>query len=197
MGAIFYINRNIAPFFVYLGGVFIEKTLYKNIKDWFPIKSIKDNLIYTKDGKSVKLFKVEPINFKLKSDSEKQAILESYKQFLKLCNFDMQIIIQTDNIDMETHFSKIDTFKKDNEELSEMAEDYKNLIKRITKERESISRKFYIVVPNSAKNIKDKIESGLLNSGNSVEECSKKETIKVLKRYFKKNFGARKETKWV
>ena len=78
-----------------------------------------------------------------------------------------------------------------------MAEDYKNLIKRITKERESISRKFYIVTPNSNKNIKDKIINGLSNCGNSIEECSKIETIKVLKRYFKKNSIARRETKWV
>lgn len=180
-----------------LGGVFIEKVKYKNIKDWFPIKSIRDNLVYLKDGTSVMIFKVEPINFKLKSDTEKRAILESYKQFLKLCNFDMQIIIQTDNIDMENHFQKIDTFKKENFELSEMAEDYKSLIKSITKERESISRKFYIVAQNKTKNIKDKITSSLLNCGNTVSECSRLEIIKVLKRYFRKNSGARKEAKWV
>lgn len=185
------------PFFILLGGVFIEKVRYKNIKDWFPIKNIKDNVIYLKDGSNVKIFRVEPINFKLKSDMEKRAILESYKQFLKLCNFDMQIIIQTDNVDIEKHFLKIDAFQKDNLELSEMAEDYKNLIKSITNKRDSISRKFYIVARDKNKNVKDKIISGLLNCGNSVAECSKLETINIIKRYFRKNSGARKEAKWV
>ena len=78
-----------------------------------------------------------------------------------------------------------------------MAEDYKNLIKKITKERESISRKFYIVAPNKNKNVKDKVINSLLSSGNAVKECSRDEIINVLKRYFKKNYGARKETKWV
>lgn len=185
------------PFFIFLGGVSIDKTKYKNIKDWFLIKNVKENIIYLKDGSSFMIFKVEPINFKLKSDGEKMAILEMYKQFLKLCNFDMQIIIQTDNIDIQSHFSKIDEFKRKNQELSEMAEDYKNLIKKITKERESISRKFYIVAPNKNKNVKDKVINSLLSSGNAVKECSRDEIINVLKRYFKKNYGARKETKWV
>lgn len=78
-----------------------------------------------------------------------------------------------------------------------MAEDYKKLIKKITSERESISRKFYLVTPNSDKISKEKIILGLSNCGNAVEECSKEESIKILKRYFKKNSGARKETKWV
>lgn len=96
----------------------------------------------------------------------------------------MQIIIQTDNVDIEKHFLKIDNFKKENEELFEMAEDYKKLIRRITKEKDTISRKFYIVIPNNTKNNKDKIISGLLNCGNTVEECSKTETYKIFKRYF-------------
>lgn len=78
-----------------------------------------------------------------------------------------------------------------------MAEDYKNLIKSIANKRESISRKFYIVVNNKNKNINDKIINGLLNCGNSVKECSRLETINVIKRYFRKNSGARKEAKWV
>ena len=175
------------PFFIYLGGVFIEKAIYKDIKDWFPIKSIKENTIYLKNGKSINLFKIEPINFKLKSDLEQIAILEAYKHFLKLCNFNMQIIIQTDNIDLEKHFLKIEKFKKENSELSDMAEDYKKLIKNIAKERESISRKFYIAVQNTSKNLKDKIINGLSNLGNNACECSKKEIITILKRYFKKN----------
>ena len=128
---------------------------------------------------------------------EKCAILESYKQFLKLCNFDMQIIIQTDNIDLENHFFKINEFKSLNANLSDMAEDYINLIKNISKERESIARKFYIVVKNKERNVKEKIESTLSNCGNIVSKCSKTEILKILKRYFKKNAGARKEARWV
>lgn len=183
--------------FCFSGGVIIEKVKYKNIKDWFPIKEINNNTICTKDGKSTRIFKVEPINFKLKSDGEKRAILEAYKQFLKLCDFDMQIIIQTDSVNIENHFSKIDAFKREEPDLASMAEDYKNLIKSITKERESISRKFYIVTSNKNTNVKEKLSTSIMNCGNMLEECSNSETMQVIKRYLKKNSGIRKELKWV
>ena len=109
----------------------------------------------------------------------------------------MQIIIQTDSVNIENHFSKIDDFKIQQPALSEMAEDYKNLIKKITKERESISRKFYIVTSNKNTNVKEKLSTNLINCGNIVEECSIEETRNVIKRYFKKDFGARKELRWV
>ena len=109
----------------------------------------------------------------------------------------MQIIIETDNINLDNHFEKIDEFALLNEELSDMANDYKDLIKNISKSRESIIREFYIVVNNKAKNAREKIESTLLNCGNAVLECTDDEISKVLRRYFKKNAGARKEARWV
>ena len=145
----------------------------------------------------LKIFKVEPINFKLKSESEKNAILNSYKQFLKICNFDMQIIIQTDSINLDNHFNVIDNFKNTETDLANMAEDYKNLIKSVAKERESISRKFYIVTTNKNTNVKEKLSANLINCGNMVEECSSAETMQVIKRFLKKSSGIRKELKWV
>lgn len=153
--------------------------------------------MYSKDGKNFKILKVEPINFKLKSLSEQQVILEAYKNFLKSCNFNMQIIVQTDSVNIENHFMKLKDFKEKEPELADMVKDYENLIKKITKERESISRKFYIVAENKNSNINEKISAGLSNCGNTVEECSKTEILQIMKRYFKKSSGARKETKWV
>ena len=109
----------------------------------------------------------------------------------------MQIIIQTDSVNIENHFSRIDFFKNEEPELADMAEDYKNLIKSITKERESISRKFYIVTSNKSTNVKEKLSTSLINCGNVLEECSNLETMQVVKRYLKKNSGIRKELKWV
>ena len=36
-----------------------------------------------------------PINYYLKSDLEKEAILNSFKLFLKTCDFNIQILIQS------------------------------------------------------------------------------------------------------
>ena len=48
-----------------------------------------------KNGNILKILKIEPINYNLKSDLEKKSILNSYKIFLKTCGFDIQIIIKS------------------------------------------------------------------------------------------------------
>ena len=61
-----------------------------------PIDYILENgIIKLKNNKYIKILKIIPINYNLKSDLEKAAILNSYKTFLKTCPFQMQILIQS------------------------------------------------------------------------------------------------------
>jgi hypothetical protein len=62
------------------------------------IKEFFDNgVIKLKNNNYIKIIKINPINYELKSDFEKKSILNSYKAFLKNCNFD----IHEDLIKME------------------------------------------------------------------------------------------------
>ena len=66
-----------------------------SIQEWFCIEDILENgTIITKENSRVKILKVEPINFFLRSEMEKEVILNSYKNIFKSINFDIQIIIQ-------------------------------------------------------------------------------------------------------
>ena len=56
----------------------------KGIQEWIPIEEIIDNgIIKLKKNNYIKIIKIIPINFNLKSNLEKDAILNSYKTFLK------------------------------------------------------------------------------------------------------------------
>ena len=67
---------------MFAGGGFIKKG-FEDVTKWFPIKDYRENEIYLKNGKKVLAFKVEPINFKLKSLNEQEVILSKYKNCLK------------------------------------------------------------------------------------------------------------------
>ena len=72
----------------------MEKNI--NTQDWLPIDKIYNNgIVKLKNKKYIKIIKINPINFNLKSNLEKEAILNSYKIFLKTCNFDIQNLIQS------------------------------------------------------------------------------------------------------
>ena len=94
----------------------------KSIKSWFPIRDIKDGIIETKDREYLKILEILPINFELKSNFEKETIVYQYKTFLKTCNFDMQILVQSKKNDLDDHVESILNVMK-----NEMSETLKNL----------------------------------------------------------------------
>ena len=63
----------------------MKKNKINSIQDWIPYDRIFENgIIKLKDNSYIKIIKVDPINFNLKSDLEKESILNSYKIFLKI-----------------------------------------------------------------------------------------------------------------
>lgn len=74
----------------------MQKQNCLSIQNWLPFdKIMKKGIIKLKNNNYIKIIRVNPINYNLKSDLEKEAILNSYKTFLKTCNFDIQILIQS------------------------------------------------------------------------------------------------------
>lgn len=132
---------------------------------------------------------VEPINFKLKSLSEQQSILNSYKSFLKSCDFDFQIYVQTQKADIDNHIREVEKCVMYEEDISDMARDYIDFIKELSKNRGSISRKFFIILKINQENSQNKInkiKSGLMDCGNLVRICEREELNKIIKNCYKR-----------
>ena len=73
----------------------------KSIQEWIPIQGIlKTGSIKLKNHELIKILKVNSINFSLKTEFEKETILNSYKILLKTCNFPFQIIVQSTKEDL-------------------------------------------------------------------------------------------------
>ena len=105
----------------------------KSIQEWLPFDNILNNgIIKLKNNYYIKIIEIVPINFNLKSELEKEAILNSYKIFLKTCNFDLQILIQSNKENLDKHISNIN-FQKNNEKqnIKKISENYINYIKKV------------------------------------------------------------------
>ena len=119
-----------------------------SVQEWLPVDEILENgIIKVKNKNYIKILKIIPINFELKSNLEKEAILNSYKIFLKTCNFDIQILIQSNKKDLSNHISKIkEKSKEEKENIKILSEKYTNYIKKINIEKKSSSKNFYILI---------------------------------------------------
>ena len=66
----------------------MRKQKYESIQDWLPFdKILDDGIVKLKDNKLIKIMRVIPINFNLKSELEKEAILNSYRMLFKFYIF--------------------------------------------------------------------------------------------------------------
>ena len=117
-----------------------------SVQEWLPVDEILENgIIKVKNKNYIKILKIIPINFELKSNLEKEAILNSYKIFLKTCN--IQILIQSNKKDLSNHISKIkEKNKEEKENIKILSEKYTNYIKKINIEKKSSSKNFYILI---------------------------------------------------
>ena len=195
--------------------IIIEK---KSTQEWIAIKNIySDGIIELNEGSYLKILEVIPINYNLKSDLEKEAILNSYKLFFKTCNFNIQILIQSNKEDLTHHISKIrkNISKKENKYLKNLADNYINYISQININKKSASKKFYIIIKNNPINKKEKnieilkqelkekylkIKECLSRCGNAVIAVEEKEEILKIffsflntKKYLNKTYKNKEE----
>ena len=172
-----------------------NKNIY-SVQDWLPFKKIlNQGIIQLKNFSYVKILKVSTINFQLKSDLEKQAILNSYKIFLKTCNFNLQILIQSNKKDLSKNISKIkeenETHK--NKTILDLSKKYINFINELNTKKETSEKYFYIIIKEQENKIDEniiinnlnekfyKIKECLSRCGNYVFEIiEKKELLEIL-----------------
>ncbi len=174
----------------------INKKNNNSSQEWLKIEKIFDNgIIKTKDNRYLKIIKINPINFNLKSDLEKEAILNSYKIFLKTCDFNFQILIQSNKVDLSNHFSQInDNLIQEEKNIQEISKKYIENIKELNNNKKSSSKNYYIILEYINKNseIVDieasatenlnnkyfKIKDGLSRCGNIAIDINDKNQIK-------------------
>ena len=173
-----------------------------SVQEWIPIeKFLEKGILKLYNNKYIKIIKVIPINFNLKSNLEKQSILNSYKAFLKTCNFDTQILIQSKKENLSIHISNVkNNQKNENEKIKNISEKYIEYIKNINNEKKSSSKNQYIIIKNSEINIESenkeeiiiqdlndkffKIKECLSRCGNNVYELSKEEAKVTIFSFF-------------
>lgn len=148
----------------------------KTTQEWLPFDIILENGIIVRKNSYVKIVKVIPINYDLKSNLEKNAILNSYKLFLKTCDFNIQILIQSKKENLSKHFSNLKEIsqKEENKKIKEIIEKYTNFIKNKNEENKSSSKNFYIVASFNLENQAKEQESDKLSENiaiNYLNEC--------------------------
>lgn len=188
------------------GEVEIKKEL--RTQDWLPFDKVLENGIIVRKNSYIKIIKINPINYDLKSNLEKEAILNSYKLFLKTCDFNIQILIQSKKENLSKNFYNLKKYSQnqENKRIKKITEQYIEFVKQKNEENKSSSKNFYIILKyklegtpkfTEEKNIIEKIATNYLSDcffkikeslsrcGNIIYDInSKKEVQEILISFF-------------
>ncbi|KKQ77635.1 MAG: hypothetical protein A3A96_03145 [Candidatus Zambryskibacteria bacterium RIFCSPLOWO2_01_FULL_39_39] len=141
-------------------------------QEFVPIDDVRDGIVILKDGGMRGILMASSINFALKSNDERQAILLQFQDFLNSLDFSIQILIQSRRLDIRPYIALLEgRYKEQTNDLMKIQiEQYMAFIKSFTEGTNIMTKNFFIVIPYDAAIISSK--GGFL-SGFSRKEQSK------------------------
>lgn len=125
------------------------KTKTNATQTFVPIEDIKDGVVVMNDGSLRTIIMASSLNFSLKSDDERQAILLQFQDFLNSLDFSIQIFAESRKLDIRPYIALLEERYKEqtNDLMKIQTEQYIDFIKKFTESTNIMTKSFFIVVP--------------------------------------------------
>lgn len=167
-------------------GKLLKKAI--DIESYLDIEKIENGVIFTRDGRFLKILEIEPINFLLRSAREQRNIIYSFVSYLKIAPVKMQFKVIAKKADLNKHLNQIDEdMKRETDERCKMQQlDYIRFIKQIGT-KEAVSRRFFLIYEyepfmqnrkedpgemiSALKTVERTARTYFFHCGNEVKEC--------------------------
>ena len=115
------------------------------------IAELREGMAVMKDGSFRAVIACKSINYDLMSSREREGIEYSYQNFLNSLNFDIQILVRSQRVDIQPYLFKLDNIHRnqDNMLLSVLMDSYIDFIDRLSQEANIMDKSFFVVIPYS------------------------------------------------
>ncbi len=152
----------------------------KASQDFVPIKEVRDGIVVLKDGSLRGIVLASSLNFSLKSDDERNAIIMQFQDFLNSLDFTVQISIQSRRLDIRPYIALLeDRYKEQVNDLMKIqTQEYIEFIKKFTESTNIMTKSFFIVVPYDPAiiNVKGGISGRLFQKKSAAELSAESES---------------------
>ena len=159
-------------------------------QEFVPIDDVRDGIVILKDGGMRGILMASSINFSLKSDDERQAILMQFQDFLNSLDFYIQILAQSRRLDIRPYIALLEGRRKEqtNDLMKIQIEQYMAFIKSFTESTNIMTKNFFIVIPYDAAIVKSgsKFPLGI---GGEKSESAKEEDFEEKKNQLEQRMG--------
>lgn len=140
---------------------------------YIPISEIKDGVVVLNDGSLRSVLMVSSLNFALKSEEEKDAIIYSYQNFLNSLGFPIQIVASSKKLHLTKYISTIKDLAREQQNplLKLQTDEYANFIEKLLEVSNIMEKRFYVVIPYFPAGVN--VEAGLGSMANKKKNTPK------------------------
>src|SRR5207253_1556388 len=113
-----------------------------------PIQEVRDGILMLKDGSMRAIVLASSLNFSLKGDDERNAIILQFQDFLNSLDFAVQISIESRRLDIRPYIALLeDRYKEQINELMKIqTREYIEFVKKFTESTNIMTKSFFIIV---------------------------------------------------
>lgn len=143
----------------------MAKVSARATQEYVPIKEVRDGIVVLKDDSLRALLLTSSLNFSLKSDDERQAVLFQFQDFLNSLDFQVQIFIQSRKLDIRPYIALLEQQerKQNNDLMKIQTREYIEFIKNFTESTNIMTKHFFIVIPYKPAPLQGKKGGGALS----------------------------------
>lgn len=116
---------------------------------FLPIAEIKEGTVVMRDGSLRGVILVSSLNFALKSDEEKDAIVMSFQNFINSLDFPIQIVANSRKLDLSAYLASVqaEAAKLQSSLIKLQAEEYISFVNGLLETANIMEKRFFVVVP--------------------------------------------------
>ncbi len=129
----------------------MSQPIKASTQEHLDIYTIKDHLVYLKDGSAALVLQTTAINFNLLSEEEQDATIYAYAALHNSLSFPIQILIRSQRKNITDYLDRLDQRIQttSSQKIKESIINYRQFVKSLVKENQVLEKKFYVVIPFS------------------------------------------------
>lgn len=118
-------------------------------QNFLEFDQIREGIVILKNRALRAVMMVSSLNFALKSDEERAAIISQFQEFLNSLDFSCQIVVQSRRLNITGYLDKLEELEKKqtNELLKEQITAYRNFIDELVAAGTIMSKSFFTIIP--------------------------------------------------
>ena len=112
------------------------------------IKGVQDGVLVLPGNRFRAILQVSSVNFELKSESEKDSLIDLYEGFLNSINFGLQFVVRVREVDIDKYLANLDELmcRENTLVYKTLIIDYARFLKDMIRDNKILERNFYVVI---------------------------------------------------